>query len=186
MSADFPVSAAPRWDQGIVPPGPSFWESMSRIGTPAFAYYQNVPQSSTLYGTTGILSGSTNRRLYIRKIIITTDADSDSLLQIAQAGNAEPSSIVGGHQLYWRRVTPAGSQSGDAAASPTTVTMPFFTKDGIPFILDFWGELFIDPGTALAFGCRGRAPNPNPDSVVPPAPKVNMFGYGFEVDFDAN
>lgn len=185
MSADFPTNSSARWDQGIAPPGASFWESISRIATPVFGYYQNVTQSPTAYNTTGILFGSTNRRVYIRKIVVTTDADSDSLLQIAQTGNAEPSSIVGGHQLFWRRSTPAGSQGGDSAASPTTVTFPFFTKEGVPVVLKFDGEFFIDPGVALAFGCRGRVPNPNPNSVASPSPSVNLFAYGFEVDLDA-
>lgn len=181
----FPVQNSPSYEECPVPPGPSFWEAISRISTPVFGYYQNLPQSSTLYGTTGILSGSTNRRLFIRKVVITTDADADCLLQIAQTGNAEPTSITGGHQLFWRRATPASSQSGDAAASPSVVTMPFYTKEGVPFIWDFDGEFFVDPGVALAFGCRGRVPNPNPNNVVSPSPNVNLFCYGFEVDYDA-
>lgn len=185
MSSSFPVSSSQEWNEGIAPPGPSFWESLSRIGTPVYGYLQEVAFAQTGINWNFVLNSAATRRLYVRKVIVGVDAMSSCLLGLVPFNNAYPSDPNRyGNQIF-RRSVPSASVGGDNANMPTTVFMPFYLGPGQPLTLDFEGELFLDPGVSLAFSCHGVAPNPNTGSATAPSPNASVTAYGIEVDFDA-
>lgn len=180
-----PKPGSQDWGDSIAPPGPSFWESLSRVATPVYGYLQEKAFAQTGINSQAILEPSVGRRMYVRKIVIGTDALASCLLTLLP-----DSAIVGvsspavGNQ-FWRRSIPSTSVGSDNPSMPTTVFMPFYLNAGVPLVLDFEGELFMDPGVQLAFSCHGVAPNPNPSALAVPSPNAGVFVLGYEVDFDA-
>jgi hypothetical protein len=173
-----PFINSTEWNDSVAPPGNSFWEAVARIGTPNWGYLQNQA-----YGTSGInnvtfLSCATTRRLYVSTIQASVDALATCQFTILPWNNAYPSGPSYGNIVAYQ-------SQPSLATMPQSLFMPFTLSPGMPFKLEFDGELWLDPGTALAFSCHGLPPNPNPNSLATPSPNANVFGYGFEIDIDA-
>ncbi|MDW3683964.1 hypothetical protein RA280_19880 [Cupriavidus sp. CV2] len=182
---DLRVLASPVWGDSIAPPGPSFWESMSRVGTPVYGFLQEQAfAQGSGYGNVQVLAPAATRRLYIRRIVCSSDAiASAQLLLASDTGNVRVSDA--GRFGYWRRAIPLSPISGDNPYMPQNTYFPFYLDACRPVEFRFDGEWFMDPGIALMFGAQGIVPNPNPGSIAKSAPNCNVWAEGFEVDFDA-
>ena len=173
------------WGDSIAPPGPSFWESMARIGTPVYGFLQNQAfAQGSGFGNVQVLAPAATRRIYIRRVVCSSDAIASAQLIIA-SDTANVRGSDAGRFGYWRRAIPLAPVSGDNQYMPTNAYFPFFLDAFKPIEFRFDGEWFMDPGIQLLFGCQGRQPNPNPGSIAVSAPNCCVWAEGIEVDFDA-